>query len=260
MIKLDIPQKDLNKLKLLVLDSDGITVPTGGTVIEKESKDKLIVNINLWLISKETTDKIKLLKEKGIDVCISSGRSLMSLQGMYAPVIGKGTILMAENGNLLFKDGVIYQAKIYSDRFLKKLYTLREVIKNMEGITGIEPKQFIITARANFESKDVYQLIKEIDRENELYSIWVGEEVHEVGHKNVSKGNTLKKLIKTLGLKKENVMTIGDSTNDIDMVKAGGMQISANIKVIKAKYCIDKKTALPKQPADILLDYLLKNL
>ena len=205
-INLDIPKKDLKKLRLLVLDSDGITVPTGGLVVEKESKDKLIVDCTLYLITEEMTDKINLLKKKGIDVCISSGRSMLSLQGMYSRIIGKGTILMAENGNLLLKDGVIHQAKIYSDRFLKKLYSIRERVKKMKGITGIEPKQFIITARANFESKDVYTLIEEMDKEKELYSIWVGYEVHEIGHKNVSKGNTLKKLIKMMGLKKENVM------------------------------------------------------
>jgi HAD superfamily hydrolase (TIGR01484 family) len=140
------------------------------------------------------------------------------------------------------------------------LYTIRESVKSVKEITGIEPKQFIITARATAESKKVYDLIKKLDKEKELYSIWVGYEVHEIGHKSVSKGNTVKKLMKMLKLKKENVLTIGDSTNDIDMVKQGGIQISADTKIIKAPYWINKKAILPKHPADILLDYLLANL
>src|SRR3989344_3548967 len=105
----DIPKKDLAQIKLLVLDSDGVIVKKGSTIIEKQRGNKQYIYAKNNIIHPRIANKIITLKEKGLLVAVSSGRSLVYLQGMYERIAGKGTILMAENGNVILKDNRIYQ-------------------------------------------------------------------------------------------------------------------------------------------------------
>lgn len=65
----------------------------------------------------------------------------------------------------------------------------------------------------------------------------------EVMSKGISKGNAVKILSEILGIKKENVMCIGDSENDLSMIKFAGLGVAMGnaIKYIKesADYITD---------------------
>ena len=90
-----INSMNLSKIKLVVLDSDGVIVPKGTTIQETETNDKNVIKISANKISDKMADLVNRLKKK-YKVAISSGRSLIYLQSMYSKVMGD-IIIQAES-------------------------------------------------------------------------------------------------------------------------------------------------------------------
>ena len=86
--------------------------------------------------------------------------------------------------------------------------------------------------------------------------MWVANEAWDIQRKDTSKGEGLKKIIRLLGLKRENIIAIGDGPNDKEMVELAGIGVSADMEDLKAEYYTVKKGL----GGEILVDYLLKKL
>ena len=253
MINKDIPKEKLEKIKLFVLDSDGVSLPRGTDIIEKEGPDFYEAHIKTNKITDELAEKLNKLKGK-IRICISSGRGLMYLQSMYGKILGGGTILQAENGNLSLVDGKIIQHFNYDENYFNKIAKIREEIKKLP-IKGFEPKQFIMSVHSENEIPEVYKIVEKHDPERDLRVMWNGE-AFDIQRKTVSKGEGLKKLMENLNIKKEEVIAIGDRINDEELIKTAGIGVSADEKVLKAEYW----TSEEKMGGEILADYLIKNI
>ncbi|MCD6398628.1 MAG: HAD hydrolase family protein [Candidatus Aenigmarchaeota archaeon] len=253
MLNKDIPKKLLNKIKLLVLDTDGVTIERGTKIIEKDSEEYWTATIRTNKISRELADMIKKLEERGLLVMISSGRSLVYLQSMYSRILGDGTILQAENGNLSMIGGKIIQHFNYSQKYFEKISRIKERIKKLP-ISGFEPKQFILTVHSPKEFKDVYKIVKEEDPKRELTVMWNGE-AFDIQKREVNKGEGLKKIVDYLkidGL----VIAIGDRVNDKELLDVADIGISADESRLKEEYwTIDKEL-----PGEQLIEYLINNL
>jgi HAD superfamily hydrolase (TIGR01484 family) len=253
MLNKDISKDKLIKLKLFVLDSDGVSLPRGTDIIEKEGPDFYQAAIKTNKITDDLADKLNKLK-KTMRICISSGRGLMYLQSMYGKILGGGTILQAENGNLSLIDGKIVQHFEYSENYFKKMAAIREEIKKLP-IKGFEPKQFIMSVHSEKEFSEVYEIVKRNDPENDLRVMWNGE-AFDIQRKNVSKGEGLKKLMELLCIEKDETIAIGDRINDKELIETAGIGVSADEKVLKADYW----TSDEKMGGEILADYLIKNI
>lgn len=246
----EIPEEKLAKLKMIVLDSDGVCVERGTSIKEKEDNSSYKIEFATSALSLEMAEKLNRLK-KHLIVCISSGRALMYLQTIYARILGGRSILMAENGNLILAKGKINQLFAYDDRYFEKISLIRNNLKHLE-ISGFEPKQFILTAHAQKELQEVYKITEQIDQEKDLRVMWNGE-AFDIQKKGVSKGEGLKKIIKTLGFGKENIIAIGDRINDKELLDEAGIPVSADIEKLKAEYY----TKGDRLPAESLVQYLL---
>jgi len=246
----EIPESKLKKLKMIVLDSDGVCVSRGTTIEEKETNSYYSVQFSGAMLSPELAEKINKLK-KNLIICISSGRALNYLQVLYGRIIGGKTMLMAENGNLILFKGRISQVFQYDDNYFKKLALIRNNLKHLE-IKGFEPKQFIITAHSDKEIKSVYNIVKKIDKEKELKVMWNGE-AFDIQRKDVSKGKALEKLLKALNIKKEEVLAIGDRINDKELLESSGVAVSADNKALPAEYWTKANNRLP---GEVLIQYL----
>lgn len=251
MLNKDIPKELLDKVELLVLDTDGVTIKRGTKITEKETNEYWSATIRTNKISDKLSEMIRQLKEKGTVVMISSGRSLVYLQSMYSKVMGD-IILQAENGNISFVDGKIIQHFFYQDEYFKKLSRIREKIKKLP-INGFEPKQFILTAHSPKEFKDVYEIVREEDPEEELKVMWNGE-AFDIQRKEVSKGEGLKKIkdyLKIKGL----VIAMGDRVNDRELLSIADIGVSADESKLKEGYW----TVGKELPGEQLVKYLLDN-
>lgn len=246
----DIPEEKLNKLKMIVLDSDGVCVERGTNIKEMEDNSAYKIEFSTGMLSLGLAEKLNRLK-KYLIVCISSGRALMYLQTIYSRLIGGKSILMAENGNIILTKGKVHQLFPYNDRYFEKLALIRNNLKHLE-ISGFEPKQFILTAHSQKELKEVYSAVDKIDEEKDLKIMWNGE-AFDIQRKDVSKGEGLKKIIETLGFEKDNVIAIGDRLNDKELLDEAGVAVSADIEKLKAEYF----TKGERLPAETLVQYLL---
>jgi len=254
LLNKDIPKEHLDKIKLLVLDSDGVTVERGTKIKEKETAKHWMAEIKTNKIPEELYQMINQLKKKGLKIMISSGRGLIYLQSMYPQIIGDGTILQAENGSISLFGGKVIQHFDYSENYFKKMARIKEKIKKLP-IDGFEPKQFILTVHSPEEFKEVYDIVKSEDAEGELKVMWNGE-AFDIQRKDVSKGEGLKKIMDYLGIKKDEVLAIGDRINDKELLELAAIGVSADKEKLDSDYWIEKDGLAGKH----LLRYLLDNL
>jgi len=252
MLNKEIPQERINKLKMVILDSDGVSLPRGTDILEKEGPDFYQAEIKTNKITDSLSEKINRLKKR-LKVCISSGRGLIYLQSMYGKILGEGTILQAENGNLSLIGGKLMQHFDYDEKYFKKLAMIREEIKKLP-IKGFEPKQFIMSVHAEREIPKVYEIVKKNDSEGDLKVMWNGE-AFDVQKKIVSKGEGLKRLMEALGIQKEETIAIGDRINDKELIEVAGIGVSADAEKLKADYW----TTGGQLGGEALVEYLLKN-
>ena len=252
MLNKEISKEKLNKLKMLILDSDGVCLPRGTFIVEKETKNFYEANIKTYKISDELAEMINRLK-KQMKICFSSGRGLIYLQNMFGKILGQGTIIQAENGNLSLIEGRVVQHFDYDESYFKKIATIKEEIKEL-AIKGFEPKQFILTVHADREIPQIYKIVKRNDPENELKTMWNGE-AFDIQKKIVSKGEGLKRLMEVLKIEREQTIAIGDRINDKELIEAAGIGVSADPENLKAEYW----TIGEKLAGEVLVEYLLKN-
>lgn len=250
MLNKDIPEEQLNNLKMVVFDSDGVAVPRGTSIFQREIEGVNEINLKVIRVSEEMKEMLQELK-KNLRICFSSGRNLLHLQDMYGEVLGQGTVLQAENGNVSLLDGRIVQHFDYDEQYFKKIANIQKDIKRL-AINGFEPKQFILTVHASHEIPEVYQILKEYDPEQELRCMWNGE-AFDIMAKKVSKGAGLEKLLDSLGIKKEEVIAIGDRINDAELLETAGIGVSADPEALKADYW----TTGEKLGGGVLARYLL---
>lgn len=253
MLNKNIPKEKLNNLKMIILDSDGVCLPRGTHIIEKETQEFYEAEIKTYKITDELARKINQLKKK-IRVCISSGRGLIYLQSMYSKILGKGTILQAENGNLSLIEGKIVQHFDYNEEYFRKIAIIKQKISKLP-IKGFEPKQFILSVHTEREIPEVYEIVKKSDSEGELRVMWNGE-AFDIQKKIVSKGRGLKKLMKELKIQEKETIAIGDRINDKELLQVANIGVSADQEVLKAEYW----TLGEKMGGEVLVEYLLKNL
>jgi len=129
---------------------------------------------------------------------------------------------------------------------------LQEIRKRKLKIRGTEPKETILTVHCTREIKEIYKIVRKFDKEKELYVIW-NKEAFDIGSKEVMKGTGLKKFCKKLGIKKAEVLCIGDNKNDIPLLKEAGISVSTNPKIKADYYLFSRK----KLPGIVLSEFLL---
>lgn len=253
MLNKPIPLQQLRSLKLLVLDSDGVSVPRGTEITEQQSETLYEAHIKTFRITDEFAELLNELKKK-ITICVCSGRSLLYLQSMYEKILGGGTTLQAENGNLSLIDGTLVQHFFYDEEYFRKLAKMKQDIVKLP-IEGVEPKQFILSVHAPQEFKEVYDIVNIHDTNKEFKVMWNGE-AFDIQKKEVSKGAGLEKLMEHLKIKREETVAMGDRVNDKELLEVAGIGVSADKEALAAEYW----TTGEGLPGEILARYLWENL
>lgn len=232
--------------KLLAIDMDG-TLLNG---------DKVISQVNKAAIKKAI--------EKGVKVVITSGRGLKGLDKFLDEVHLKGEdeYIIANNGGTIYRtsDFKCISYKGLSGRDLLKAHAISKrvglniIAYNHEGSFAPEENEF-----TRFESEFVGNPVKilnfnlEVNDEDEITKILFNQTeellaqrmlkipekfyadynvvqtmpiVLEIMNKDCNKGYGVKVLADKLGIKREEVICIGDQANDIEMITYAGLGIA----------------------------------
>ncbi len=161
---------------------------------------------------------VEALRGLKVPVVIATGNVLCFARAA-SKLVGTGGIVIAENG------GVVECGKVESDtshmkeceeafRFLERLFTLER----------IDPEYRIteIGLRRDFDVERARELLKEFPG---VEIVDTGFAVH-IKSKRINKGTGLKRIARIMGLDVRELVAIGDSPNDIEMLKASGFGVA----------------------------------
>lgn len=248
------PQQ-LEKIKLLAFDGDGVTMPEGTYLRQKDNE--LIVRTQSP--KGNTLEALKKLRKR-FKLLFTSGRSLLFLTRMYEPLLWENIILQGEMGIFTLLNGQVHQLKQFSQEQLEKSNLIKGKIKrlskNKPNIVGFEPKQLLITVHCKQKDEQIENLVKENDTNNEYHCLWSGE-AYDIGPKEFNKGTGLEFLLNKMNLKPENVMAIGNDPNDIELVKTAGTSVTTNPETLP--YETDYVTSKSQHEGGMeLINHLLK--
>src|SRR3990167_6602146 len=127
----EMSKADLNNIKMIVFDVDGVLVPRG-TKIKQEGNT---TTLETKVIAGKQIEQIQKLYQKGYLINISSGRGLYMLQEMFRGIL-PFVSLTYENGSATWYKGKIYQ-HVNSFEYLKNLFPkLVQAAKNHKDVKG----------------------------------------------------------------------------------------------------------------------------
>jgi len=230
----ELTKKDIENIKLLCFDCDGVTVKRG-TEIEERGNE---LRVKTYTLSDSLLKKMIALK-KWFHLNFSSGRSLLYLDRMFGKVLWEKASLQAEIGIFTLINGEVIQHQKFSPERLQQIndikVDIRDLMKTNKDIRGFEPKQFLITVHCWREVPEIEQVLRRYDPQNEYYCFWNGE-AYDLGLKTTNKGTGLKYLAELLKLDMKQTLAIGDGPNDREMVESAGIGVVTSQKRIKGDY------------------------
>ena len=250
----EITREELDSLKVITFDIDGVIIHTGTEL--RESADGTELYMKSKQLSRKFIENLKELK-KYLKLNFSSGRNILYLRSLVNEIFDRDVFLQAENGNVSWFEGKIIHPD-YSPNYFDKLKKIRERIKAMmlrdKRIRGFEPKMFILTVHCE-RMEEVPNLVKELDPEDKLYCLWTNEG-YDIGSKMMSKGKGVLCLAEHLGVEPKQIMTTGNNYNDAEMLQMG-KGVTVQPDRVRAEYFIEHK---PEELggellAEFLLDY-----
>ena len=219
IIQMDNFKNDV-EIKLVALDMDG-------TLLNKKGQ-----------ISEGNRQAIKDAKDKGVFVVLSTGRSLLTSRE-HADSLELNSYLVTVNGSEIWDE----KRELVQRNLVKS-----EHVEWMWGLSQQHNTQFwAISTERNFHNEmpeDVHTLewmkfgfnidddatraiiMNELQAKGEFELSNSTLKNIEVNLAGVNKAKGLEIVCSRLGLKMENVMAVGDSLNDLAMIKAAGMGVA----------------------------------
>ncbi|SEM94032.1 Cof-type HAD-IIB family hydrolase [Lihuaxuella thermophila] len=211
----------MKEIKLIALDMDGTLLDNHGN------------------ISPANRQAIKEAQEKGISVVFSTGRTMMTCRD-YAESLQLSSYLVTVNGaeiwtgsgellerNLIEADLVRWMWELsqkYSTYFW--CVTIDQVWRN-DIPADILAHQWL---KFGFDTDDQAareKILQELETERDRVEITNSSPTNiEVNAKGVNKAQGLKSVCRRIGISMENVMALGDSLNDLAMIKEAGLGVA----------------------------------
>lgn len=227
--------KDLENIKLLSFDSDGVTVESGTEVVEREG----VLTIKSKVITDKMLEKVHRLKRR-FHVNFTSGRNLLYLNQMLSPILWENACLQGEDGLFTLIDGQVIQHDRIQPEELEKIEEIRTEIEKLaetnKNIKGFEPKQFIISVHCFKPDSEIENIVRRIDTKGEIAALWVSSEAYDIYLKRFNKGVGLEFLTRHLGLDLSQTLAVGNDLNDKEMLEKAGISITTNKDVLQADY------------------------
>lgn len=172
-------------------------------------------------LSTAAIETIRRLQEGGIEVVLSSGNTSCLLKGL-SKLIGTSGTFIGENGGV-YRIGFTGELKLIADR--KVVLDALRMLEEHYSAKGIELDMF-----SQFERfTDVaFARTVPVEEVRELLADWpiavldtnFAIHIHMSG---IDKGKTFETVSELLGIKMDEFIAVGDSENDIGMIRRAGI-------------------------------------
>ncbi|MCZ7384635.1 MAG: phosphoglycolate phosphatase [Candidatus Methanoperedens sp.] len=161
---------------------------------------------------------VEALRSLKVPVVIATGNVLCFARAA-SKLVGTGGIVIAENG------GVVECGRVESDTsHMKECEEAFGFLKRHFTLERLDPENRIteIGLRRDFDVERARELLKEFPG---VEIVDTGFAVH-IKSKGINKGTGLKRIAEMMGLDVRELVAIGDSPNDIEMVKVSGFGVA----------------------------------
>ena len=175
-------------------------------------------------ISTGSIEMIRSLVDSGIEVVLASGNTSCFMDALCKMIGTKGTFI-AENGGV-FRVGFTGSLQIKGDQAVVK--KALEVLQTHFRASGKELELFSPTYRfadLAFARTVPVDEVKTVLRDYPVQILDTGYAIHLLSP-GISKGTALVALAREMGLVPADFLAIGDSLNDIQMLKTAGIGIT----------------------------------
>lgn len=211
-------------------------------------------------ISKENRDILKRLSENGVEILIVTGRPY-PITKKIAQSLNIPLTLICYNGARVMDletDEILFERVLDKEQVLKIIEFCRENKKDLslfqndiwyvENLDSYGTKYYKNNSKLNpvlksFDTFNSFKMIKSIiiDENEVLYEIEknlkniLGDSVYytysqdkylEILNKDVNKGITLKRVLKTKGIDISDCIAFGDAQNDLEMLELAGVGVA----------------------------------
>ncbi|MFA6808120.1 MAG: Cof-type HAD-IIB family hydrolase [Eubacteriales bacterium] len=230
-------------------------------------------------ISSGNIEAIHKAVKKGVKVTIATGR-MAACSRRYArklsldiPIITYHGALVEQalSGEVLYRKVIpidlvseivseLFEMGIHTHIFIKdRVFTQKENSISLQygKMVGIKVEETDIMALLEKEPEGLEkiqviadeQYLREIDEKfrtrygDRIHITSSKPNLHEMLHKEVNKGLALKVLAEQMGIKREEVLAVGDSPNDIEMIKYAGIGVAVENAWEEVKKIADYITA-----------------
>ena len=231
-------KKDIENIKLVCFDVDGVTIKKGTEIEEKKSEEKTTLTVTTHNLDLKVKEKILKLKEYFI-IAINSGRSSMYLTTVFTEILWDNVALISENGIFTLLTGKLVQLETFDEETLVIMRNIVNDLKKLEGIEkdfrAFEPKQFLITLHAYSDIPEVHNIVRKHDVNSDFSVLWNGE-AFDIAPKRLNKGRALKNLSDYLKIDINDTMAIANGPNDKTMVDVAGIGVTTEPKELEADF------------------------
>ncbi len=207
-------------IKLIAIDMDG-------TLLNERHE-----------ISRENRNAIKEAEDKGIHVVISTGRTTLTCTDLVNS-LSLNSYLITVNGSEIWDEkGNLLERQLLDTKFIEHMWALKQKYKTECWAASVGnvwrgefPDDFSLHEwmKFGFDIKDdkVRKIILDELMQNEALEVSNSSPTNlEINAAGVNKANALKKVCKRIGITMENVLAIGDSLNDLAMIKEAGIGVA----------------------------------
>jgi phosphoglycolate phosphatase (TIGR01487 family) len=167
---------------------------------------------------------IRILIDNGIEVVMASGNTACFMDALSRMIGTRGTIV-AENGGV-YRIGYTGKLHIHGDQnTCRKAYHILEAHFAQKGITlellSPEYRHTDIAIFRNISPEEAREVVKEYP----VRVIDTGYAIH-LQMPGFTKGDALAALAREIGLDPQDFLAIGDSVNDVEMIRIAGMGVA----------------------------------
>lgn len=161
---------------------------------------------------------VEALRSLRVPVVIATG-NILCFARAASKLVGTGGMVIAENG------GVIECCIVeYDTTHIKECEEAFELLNRHFALERLDPenRKTEIGLRRDFDVERARQMLREYP---EIEIMDTGFAVH-IKSRRINKGTGLKRIAELMGLKEQDFVAIGDSPNDIEMLKEAGFGVA----------------------------------
>ncbi len=227
----DNKKRNAMKIDAVVLDVDG-------TITDEKRR------LNL-----KAVELIRKIEEKGIKVILATG-NIACVAETLSIFIGTSGGLIIENGGIIELSDKKTKIVLANDREVRRAFEYLLKNYNVKPVPRIElRKTDLAILRENIDAETVRKALRNF----KVKVVDSGFAIH-IMSENVNKGYALVKLAEIEGINLENVVAIGDSENDREMLEVAGYSIAVGNSTLGADYVT--KNSLGEGGAEALMHVL----